>query len=184
MQSPINSEAAKLPAKLRLFLALWPDEAVLLRIAEHARCWCFPPGCLRYGPRDWHVTLHFLGSVETERLPGIADAADTPVEPFELLLDRPQLWARGLAVLGAQRVPSALQDLHQRLGDALAGQGLPVEGRIYRPHVTLARRAEAAIAPTDHPGVAWPVKDFALVLSTGKPDRRYEVICRYPSPAS
>jgi 2'-5' RNA ligase len=77
-----------------------------------------------------------------------------------------------------------LRDLHQRLGDALAGQGLPVEERTYRPHVTLARRASAAIAPIDNPGVAWPVQDFALVASTGKPDRRYEVICRYSSSAS
>jgi 2'-5' RNA ligase len=180
MQETLESVLAALPARLRLFLALWPDQAVADSLAEHARCWSLPSDCLRYAPRDWHVTLHFLGSVASERLPELADALDVSVDPFELVLDAPQLWPRGLAILGATRVPEALHDLHRRLADALAAQDLPVERRTYRPHVTLARRAGAAMPPKDPAAVAWRAQDFVLVVSTGKPDRRYEVICRYP----
>ena len=173
--------SAGLPRNLRLFLALWPDPAVARKVAGHARHWSFPPGCRRYGPQDWHVTLHFLGSVATERLPDLVEAIDLPLESCDLLLDRPQLWPRGLAVLCAMQVPPALLDLHRRLADALAGLDLPVEQRTYRPHVTLARNAGDATTPVDGPVVAWPVRDFALVVSTGRPDRRYEVIGRYPT---
>jgi 2'-5' RNA ligase len=168
------------PRSLRLFLAIWPDAAVRAGIAEHADGWALPTGCLRYQPQDWHVTLHFIGGLAMERIGGLADAVDLPVEPFHLLLDKPQVWPRGIAVLGVTRVPAALAELQRRLGAALAGFGLPLEQRAYRPHVTLARRAAGAVAPRGGAPVAWPVQDFALVVSTGDMRRRYEVIARFP----
>ena len=167
------------PRSLRLFLAIWPGAEVRARIAEHAGSWSLPPGCLRYEPEDWHVTLHYIGEVAMERIAALADAVDLPREPVDLLLDKPQMWPRGLAVLGASRVPPTLQDLHRLLGGVLAGLDLPVETRTYRPHVTLARRAAAARLPDRSPAVAWRVRSFGLVVSTGRRERRYEVIREY-----
>ena len=108
-----------MPRTRRLFLALWPDEALRAQVDEHSRGWALPSGCLRYSPSDWHVTLHFIGNVPAARVPDISNGVDVALEPFELALDRPQLWARGLAVLCVSEVPAPLQALHDRLRRAL-----------------------------------------------------------------
>lgn len=164
----------------RLFLALWPDEAIRRAVDDHSGAWTMPPGCLRYAPSDWHVTLHFLGSVTAQRVPDIAAAVDMPLEPFVLVLDQPRIWPRGLAVVCASAVPQALMSLHDRLSHALRGVDQSVEARPYRPHLTLARRAVGAIRPTAPAPVPWPVDSFALVVSTGKTDHRYSVLQEFP----
>jgi 2'-5' RNA ligase len=174
----LNSKP-RLPRAFRLFLALWPDDAVRHAIGEHARAWSLPSDCVRYGPLDWHVTLHFLGSVPTERVPEIAAGVDVPLEPFELALDQPLMWPRGLAVVIASQVPPALKVLHDRLGHALRDMEQAVELRPYRPHLTLARRADGAVRPRAAAPVVWPVRSFALVVSTGRTDHRYEVLRIY-----
>lgn len=169
----------RLPRTFRLFLALWPDDALRQAIAEHARGWSLPSDCVRYGPQDWHVTLHFLGSVPTGQVADIAAGMDVPLEPFELALDQPLMWPRGLAVVGAMQVPPALKVLHKRLAEALRALEQAVELRPYRPHLTLARRADGAVRPTAPVAVLWPVRSFALVVSTGRTDHRYEILRTY-----
>ncbi len=163
----------------RIFLALWPQPAVRRRIAAHAAHWTFGDDARRYAPADWHVTLHFLGDVAIERVPAIVDGVAVPVEPCELLLDQPQRWPRGLAVVCASRMPEALLDLHTRLSHAVSRLGLNVEARPYRPHLTLARHAGDAAAPIASPPIVWPVHGYALVVSTGQADQRYTVLRRY-----
>lgn len=163
----------------RLFLALWPDEAVREQLAAHAGQWLWPAGCARYAPADWHVTLHFIGDVDTEQVAAIAACAEVPFQAFDLALDQPKLWARGLAVLCASEVPVALQALHERLGRVLRQRDLVLDARPYVPHVTLARHAEAAIAPAAFAPVRWPVSGFALVLSTGLKAPRYRILGQY-----
>lgn len=163
----------------RLFLALWPDAGVTAQLAAHVRGWTWPAGCAVYAPADWHVTLHFIGHVASDRLHEVAVSMDIAVEPFTLVLDQPELWQPGLAVLCASRWPPGLHMLHERLGVALKGLGLAIDARPYRPHVTLARRAKAAVPPPVSPSVAWNVSSFALVVSTGEKDRRFQVIRRY-----
>ena len=164
----------------RLFLALWPDAGVREQLVAHANQWTWPTGCVRYGPADWHVTLHFIGDVDDDRVEGIAASADVPCQPFELVLDQPGLWPHGLAVLRATEVPIPLQALYDRLGQELCAHELAVETRPYQPHVTLARHADAAIPPTASAPVVWRVQSFALVVSTGDRNQRYQVIRQYP----
>jgi 2'-5' RNA ligase len=168
-----------MPRSHRLFLALWPDAEIRSRLAAHARGWTLPPGCLRYPPPDWHVTLHYIGAVATEQVAALAAGVAVPAMRFELVLDRPQVWPRGLAVLGATEVPAAMESLHRRLGDALQAADREIELRSYRPHVTLARRAAAALPPLEPQPVAWSVRQFVLALSTGKATPRYEIIRAY-----
>ena len=139
----------------------------------------WPAGCVKHLPADWHVTLHFIGNVDTQRLVNLAEAVAVPFQPFELVLDQPVVWPRGVAVLLATEVPRPLRTLHDRLGHALRGLDLPVESRPYLPHVTLARRAEAAIAPKAFAPLVWWVRRFALVISTGDRDKRYRMIRQY-----
>lgn len=163
----------------RLFLALWPEDGVRAQIAVHASQWTWPAGGLRYQPADWHLTLHFIGNVDADQAEGIAAGAAVPFRPFVLHLDQPQLWPHGLAVLCTTRVPQPLQALYDRLGQVLRGLGHSVESRPYQPHVTLARHAGAALAPIACAPVLWPVRSFALVVSTGDQGQRYRVIRQY-----
>ena len=130
------------------------------------------------------MTLHFIGSVDLPGLPALADAVDLPMEPFDLLLDTPRSWPRGLAVLEAARLPAALSRLHRRLGESLQRLGLPVEERTYRPHVTFARRAAGAVGPKEAAPVKWAARSFALVVSTGNRQQRYQVLREYPRAAT
>jgi 2'-5' RNA ligase len=166
------------PRTQRLFLALWPDETVRAQLATHASQWQWPAGCTRYAPADWHVTLHFLGDVASEKVELIAPGAEVSFRPFELVFDQPGLWPRGLAVLCASEVPVALKRLHAQLGHALSLLDFAPDPRPHVPHVTLARHADGARAPAAVVPVRWPVDGFALVTSTGREDPRYQVIWR------
>lgn len=165
------------PAALRLFLALWPDAATVRRIAAHADGWTLPGR--RMPPQDWHVTLHYIGKVAAERIPAVADALALQCPPFELVLDQPRLWPRGLAVVEASRVPEPLGELHAALAAALRQLELPVEERRFRPHVTLARNAGEAEPPARPLPIAWPVRGYRLVVSTGQPQARYLALRAY-----
>lgn len=167
-------------ATLRLFVALWPDAAVRRALAVQARRWRWPPAARRYAPADWHVTLHFLGAVPASQRPALEAALEIPWAPLSWALERALLWPRGLAVLTGRATP-ALAALHGRLGDALRGLGLPLEGRPLHPHVTLARRAEGATPPATMAPITWPATEFVLVHSTGDPARRYRILHRYPA---
>ncbi|TXT37990.1 MAG: 2'-5' RNA ligase [Comamonadaceae bacterium] len=175
----MSAHAPLAPPTQRLFLALWPDDRIRVQIAAHADDWRWPHECARYSPQDWHVTLHFLGNVDADRVPDIATAADLPCPPFELVLDQPQLWPRGLAVLCTTQLPPELRALHARLGQALRGLGLPLETRPYQAHVTLARHAAAASPPAVAAPVVWPVRGFALVASSRDKAQRYRVLRQY-----
>ena len=175
----MNSQKPVVSHTQRLFLALWPDGPARHQLSLHARAWTWPPDCVQYLPVDWHVTLHFIGEVPTVRVADIAANVALPCQAFECVLDRPRLWPHGLAVLCANKVPAALQNLHDRLGDALCGLGLPVETRPYCPHVTLARRADTAVLPVISPSVVWQISRYALVVSTGKRDGHYRTIREY-----
>jgi len=163
----------------RMFLALWPDDAGRKALARHIESWTWPEAGDRYRPADWHVTLHFLGKVAAGRLAQLATGLRVPFDAFDLVLDQPERWPRGLAVLGASALPEQLADLHERLARTIALLGLPVEQRRYRPHVTLARHAAAALPPSHWAPVVWPVRGYTLVLSTGRPEERYRVIESY-----
>jgi len=172
------AQAVKPPIQ-RLFLALWPDDDVRGQLLAHASQWRWPVGCVPYQPADWHATLHFIGPVAAGQVAHIAARVKMPFQPFDLVLDQAMLWPHGLAVLVAADVPLPLQTLHERLADRLRRLDLPVEARPYRPHVTLARRADGAIPPPVAAPVVWRVRRFALVVSTGQQEQRYRVLQAY-----
>ena len=167
------------PDSARLFLALLPDVAVLAALAVHRDQWQWPAAAARYAPADWHVTLHFIGSVARSRLEELRAALAVPITPFALGWGRPELWPHGLAVLCPEVVPEALQQLHTQLGQALQPLGLRTDSRPFRPHFTLARHAQAARLPAQWPVFNWAVTGYALVESTGQAAQRYRVLQSY-----
>lgn len=171
------------PARARVFFALWPEPALAARLdalgaAAHAHC-----AGRRTRRETLHLTLAFIGDVETGRLAELVEAAEgAPVEPFTLTLDRLGSWRHNrIAWAGTHHVPQALAKLASGLDARLRAAGFPLERRPFFPHVTLLRRIESpfterAIAPLE-----WRVERFVLVRSQRLPEgARYERLAAWP----
>ncbi len=131
--------AVFIPDSIRRTLAAIQDT---LRAADTGVSWA--------RPEHIHLTLHFLGSVESAVLPRLADginAAAGSVRPFELAV-------RGLGTFGSPRRPRViwaglrlpppeLEQLHDALGVAVRAVGMATEERPFRPHLTLGRVRDA-----------------------------------------
>lgn len=153
------------PDTTRLFLALWPIEPVRDRLRAWRDAWTWPRGATPVHTDKLHLTLHFLGDLPAARLPELLVGLQVPFAPFDLQLGRAALWHNGIAVLEPHGEPQALLDLHARLSDALLALGLVPEARTYRPHVTMARRANGAGVPASGPAIDWQIDRYALVES-------------------
>jgi 2'-5' RNA ligase len=163
-----DNEAMDAPAvpTMRLFLALWPPPPLRAALAAHADAWQWPAAARRTRTERLHATLHFLGSVPAQRLPVLQEGLRVDWPGCDLLLDQPQVWPGGIAVLEACVVPPALAALHATLGERLEALGVPVETRRYRPHVTFARKAAGARPPSTTGSLRWQLgPGYVLVQS-------------------
>jgi 2'-5' RNA ligase len=102
-----------------------------------------------------------------------------PFSPFRLQLGVAESWHNGIAVLSPSVAPPELLDLHAALSAALPGVGLQPEPRAYRPHVTMARRAEGAGIPQAGPVIDWTIDHYALVESKTGDGEGYTVLREY-----
>jgi 2'-5' RNA ligase len=167
-------------ASARLFTALWPDDALRAAFVAQRERWMLPKAARRVHAERLHLTLHFIGDLERERIaPLRAALRDVPVEPFELVLDRTVVWGRDVASLLASAVPPELRRLHAAAGAVLERAGVPAEQRPWQPHVTLARRAGAVPPPAEPFVLRWRIDEFVLVESELRPPARYVVLERY-----
>lgn len=157
------------PATVRLFIALWPPDAVRAAIVRWQGQWRWPDNAAIVKPDRLHVTLHFLGDVAPARVLDLKYVLGRVAsQGFALHFGHGEMWQHGTAVLRPENSPTALRGLHGRIGLALAEIGLPVEDRAYRPHVTLARRAFGAKPPAELAQLDWEWKSgFVLVQTLG-----------------
>jgi RNA 2',3'-cyclic 3'-phosphodiesterase len=166
----------------RLFLALWPDDALRHRIAAVAAA-CRVSGGRAVPRANWHITLAFLGSLDVERRRSVERVADAMRVPaFELWLDRLGFWPRpgGILWLGASQPPEALVRLVARLGEGVSSSGIEIDRRPFHAHLTLMRRVERAVRLDPPTPLCWPVADFVLCESVTDPGgARYRVLERW-----
>ena len=154
-------------ARRRLFLALWPGEAVagaLDAAGLEAQRLC---GGRRMRRDTLHLTLVFLGDVEASRVPGLVDALGAVEgDAFRLQLDTFGYWRHNHIVwAGCAERPAALDGLVQALRSRLAALDLSVAETGFVPHVTLLRKAAMAGALPAFGPIAWPVAEFVLMES-------------------
>ncbi len=131
----------------RLFVAIPLPDALR---GELAALYERLPGVAWTRPEQLHLTLRFLGDVETALGASAERALErVRVEPFIL----PVGGTGAFPPRGVPRVLWAgvgaghprLHQLRQQIDDALLAAGLALDVRIFHPHATLARvRAEAA----------------------------------------
>lgn len=164
-------------ARARLFFALWPDDLVRRQLAAHQ-----PAAGRLVAVEDLHITLVFLGSLDSERQQRVEEAAaGLLLPPFRLQLERLEYWRRPKVTwLGPSVQPPELVALHEQLKAVALAIGIEVEARPYQPHVTLARDAPAVPAQAIEP-IQWDVTDFCLVESLARSSGpRYMVRRRWP----
>lgn len=152
------------PENLRLFYALWPDQATraaLMRLQSALTG-------RRIAPGNLHLTLAFLGMQSSALLPQLEHILSQLASPaIELVLDSLGYFPKHrIAWAGMQQVPEPLETLQQALTAALLQQQIRFDQLSrFKPHITLAR---AAHVPTDsacHP-IIWRADHIALVQST------------------
>jgi 2'-5' RNA ligase len=189
-------------AAMRLFIALWPSEAVAEALAEmqgvlRRRA---PGGVLRLTrPEQLHVTLRFLGEVpeaQWKELCGILRNTLATEAGFNLCLsgagafpspDRPRvIWA------GLKGDDGRAIELQSRVAVAVAPFASHTEDRAFHPHITLARVREAsgrdqrevgrALRSIRVPSLeAWGVTAVRLMRSQLSPEgARYSTILEIP----
>jgi 2'-5' RNA ligase len=148
----------------RVFFALWPDAETRARLVRATKDPVRRSGGRPIAKDRLHVTVAFLGNLTPAGLEIASAVPPIRVGAFVFVLDTIGAFAASRTLwLGARSVPPALTDLERRLWEGLVAKGFVREERIYRPHVTLARRARPVDAGVD--AVEWPVGELALVES-------------------
>lgn len=169
---------ANVNQSLRLFYALWPDDATRAALCElqagmHGRL-------TRY--QNLHVTLVFLGQQPCALLPVLEQTLNRlPVQPPSLSLDRIDYFARKrIAWVGMHTEPPALHQIQQTLAHLLVQQGIEFDRRlVFKPHVTLARDADSPLDRRFEP-VRWQATEVALVQSVTHSDGvHYQVLASH-----
>jgi len=129
----------------RLFFALWPDHRQRDRWRDVINEVAKTVEGRAVDRRNWHITLPFIGQFEERQIPDLQElTAQVQMQPFRLVFDRLEYWARPkIACLAAATVPPELHELVSSLDEVLQLVGVVPEDRTYRPHITVVRNARA-----------------------------------------
>ncbi|SDL51524.1 2'-5' RNA ligase [Modicisalibacter muralis] len=170
---------------MRLFFALWPDDALRGRLAALARDTQRDCGGRPTAPAKLHLTLAFIGDVAPESADALAALTATlPCPGGEWTLDRLGHFRRGgIAWAGSQAPSPPLEALNRQLCRALVSLDLATPSQRFLPHVTLLRQARRAPVRSLSPPLAWHYRRVALVHSRYADGRHdYVTLARTPLP--
>lgn len=147
----------------RLFYAIWPDAATSERLL-HLQA---PLHGRKTQRDDFHITLVFLGRQPSELLPIFQEILmRLPRIKMTLEIDRLRYSQRNRIVrLEMTAAPPALFELQSELARELSRHQIPFHAHPeFRPHITLARNADA---PGELPfaPLIWHANRIALVES-------------------
>jgi 2'-5' RNA ligase len=158
-------------ADRRLFFALWLSDRQREMLRDALRPVLTSVEGDVVDRRNWHVTLVFIGGFPEEQIPFLqAAAGQIAREPVRLRFDRLEHWQRPkVASLMPRAVPAALEALVRSLEATLQAFDVKAEDRLYRPHITVARRARAfdTVQLTRSVDLEWD--NFELVESVSAP---------------
>ena len=97
-------------------------------------------------PSNIHLTLKFLGDVESSRLDRVRDAverASGSTSRFQVTAGTagcfPSPKNPRVLWVGLTELPDELLKLHKQIEDSLAREGFPREAKRFSPHLTIAR---------------------------------------------
>lgn len=162
----------ELPETQRLFIALYPDDAVRARLHRLALDLVRNSGA-RVVPRaNLHLTLRFLGSVDAATQACLQQKLEQiRGQGFKLQFDtieyrkrQQMLWAN------VTSVPDALTELVAAVEQSAVDCGLGSSDHPFRPHLTLARKVRKARIPEQIEIPETRIEEFCLVHSVTLPE--------------
>lgn len=177
---------------MRLFAALPLGGAAAREVGSALAEWSAAGWPVRWvRPEGLHATVKFFGAVAPDRVESVAEmlaAAARGTGPLTLAATEygafPSLERARVVWAGYQPEP-ALELLVHRVEQGAESLGFPVEGRAFRPHVTVGRLKDGARLPAaavhglEARALTAPLEATALVLYqsvTGPGGVRYDVV--------
>lgn len=131
---------------MRLFVAITLSEAVRRVLADaQVPLRAAAPGERWVSPDKLHVTVRFLGEVDATAVPPLVAALEAAARqsdpiPVEVRgIGAFPTWRRARVVWAGVTPDPKLELLHHDVETGFTALGYEVEGRPFRPHVTLAR---------------------------------------------
>lgn len=120
-----------------------------------------------HAPALYHLTLVFLGSTPSEKIPLIKRLMDgVPSEPFTLTLAAPGTFKNGSILWAGVQPCDPLMTYQAKLSRALRESHFIIEEGEYRPHITLARQVKTSVPSIKIPPIVFPVRHATLFEST------------------
>jgi 2'-5' RNA ligase len=175
----VAETAAPEPDSLRLFFALWPDDATRSAL-NHTGKWLHKHWDGRRMRADTlHLTLAFLGRTPVAQLAALTTSVDAiQASAFELSLNQPGHWRHNrIGWLGPSQPSPQLGELVSELNAAIRQSGVAFDARPHVPHVTLLRNTTGGELIACEP-IHWSVNDFVLVSSRTEMDGAYYDVIR------
>lgn len=155
----------------RLFLALWPDQAVCDALHRLACALHQQFGGKPVPQANLHLTLAFLGAVSTEtrrQLEHSVCVNDIPA--FALTLDALGFLLRPQVVwVGCRETPEGLVAMVSRIRETLQAFPVAHETRPYLTHITLLKKVKTAASFPQFEPINWTVRRIVLVKSQTLP---------------
>lgn len=156
----------------RVFFAAFPNKIIqnkLIRKAEELRAVC---GGRIIKAHHIHLTLLFLGNVDTDRIDTLLETAKKiSAKKFELKLNKISYWKHNQIVfVGAEHYPDELFVLVESLKNSLTKAGFLFDARDYKPHVTLIKKASHRVDSQPIKLLVWPVDQWHLIQSQPGPN--------------
>ena len=156
----------------RVFFAIWPDDMAQKQLAAlteqlQAESLCSER---RTQAENIHLTLVFLGEVESSKLEALCLAVDGiksfHSRVFDMVIEEIRYWKHNRIVYAATRnVPQELTDLVNAIQNVLFDAGFSFERRVYKPHITLMRKASCHALPELEEPIVWRAREWVLVKS-------------------
>jgi 2'-5' RNA ligase len=168
---------------VRVFYAIVPPPGVAASLAALAKGIGQRVRARAVRAGNIHLTLAFVGAWPLSGMPSVKAAAEAVHgEPFRLTLDTLGSFRRaGIAWVGPSHPPPQLVTLATSLGEALLANDVTYDARVFRPHVTLARRLRAPGPDGTIDPLEWDVDAFSLMEShTTAQGMCYETLATWP----
>jgi len=140
----------------RLFVAIFPPACIVtrLQVAAASLATALPARAIRWTrPEQIHLTLHFLGAIETARIPEIESALKAACGGHR----RSQVRVAGLGCFPNPRRPRILwaglagdlqpvESLQRAVESGFRACGFHGEDRSFQPHLTIGRVSDSIAA--------------------------------------
>jgi RNA 2',3'-cyclic 3'-phosphodiesterase len=175
---------------VRLFVGVWPPPEVCRLLSGLERPTV--PHLRWTTPRQWHVTLRFLGEQpegEVEQLGAVlrSVAAEAHRPPEALAGPSVRLLGRSVLCVPVGGLQATADALDAALGHEAEGRG-PSTSRRFRGHLTLARSRGDRPVPRSLAGAPiearWTVRELCLISSSLEPGgARYTTVASATVPS-